>query len=266
MLTALLISLLAGLATSIGGILATHKKMVERPVLAVSLALAAGAMLFLSFVELIPHGLEELRDGVYADLAVVIVFGAFFVGIGLVMLIDKLLPKSFNPSEIEGRESSLSAGEKKANRKLMRSGVFLAVVLALHNFPEGASTFAASYQNLHGGLVLALAIALHNIPEGIAVAAPIYAATKSRRKAFWWATVSGLTEPLGALVMALLIVTVLPASLVGVVYGLVAGMMTFIALDELLPASWRYQTKPHQTIYGLIVGMLIVSISVILLH
>lgn len=266
MLVALLVSLLAGLATSIGGILATHKKMIERPVLAVTLALAAGTMLFLSFMELLPHGIEQLREGEYADMAVIFVLGAFFVGIGVVMLIDRLLPKSFNPSEIEGRETALSTAEKKENKRLMRSGVFIALVLALHNFPEGASTFAVSYQDLHGGFVLALAIALHNIPEGIAVAAPIYAATRSRKKAFWWATLSGLTEPLGALVMALLIVTVLPGALIGIVYGLVAGMMVFIALDELLPASWRYQTKPHQTIYGIVAGMAVVAVGVMLLH
>ncbi len=266
MITALLVSLFAGLATSIGGVLATHKKMVERSVLAVSLALAAGAMLFLSFVELLPHGMDELQNSSYAEIADVMVFGTFFIGIGIVMLIDRLLPKSLNPSEIEGRENTLSSGEKNANRHLMRSGIFMAAVLALHNFPEGASTFAASYHDIHGGVVLAIAIALHNIPEGIAVAAPIYAATRSRKKALLWATVSGLTEPLGALVMALLVVTVLPAALIGLVYGLVAGMMTFIALDELLPASWRYQTKSHHTVYGLLAGMLLVAGSVALIH
>lgn len=264
MLVALLISLLAGLATSIGGLLATHKKMIDRSVLSVSLAVAAGAMIFLSFMEMIPKGIESMTESASDILSSTVVFGAFFAGIVLVLLIDRLLPKSLNPSETATEEQS-SSDDKKVNRRLLRSGAFVALILALHNFPEGASTFVASYQDIGGGLVFAVAIALHNIPEGIAVAAPIYAATKSRKKALFWATISGLTEPLGAIVMALLMTTVLPTSLFGIIFGLVAGMMVAIALDELLPASWRYQTDKHQTIYGLLGGMVLVAISIVLL-
>ena len=180
----------------------------------------------------------------------------------MVLLIDKLLPKSLNPSETEGAVPT--SADKRTNRRLLRSGALVAIVLALHNFPEGASTFAVTYSDLKAGVVLAVAIALHNIPEGIAVAAPIYAATKSRKKAILWATLSGLTEPLGALAMALVMTVFLPASLLGVVFGLVAGMMVAISLDELLPASWRYNTKPHQTVYGLLTGMVVVSLSIVL--
>lgn len=264
MLVALLVSLLAGLATSVGGILATHRKMIERPVLAVGLAVAAGAMIFLSFVEMMPKGIRVLEPVVGNGGAMAVVYGAFFVGIILVLLIDRLLPKSINPSETAG-ESKSSSSNKKANLRLMRSGALVALVLALHNFPEGAATFVATYNDLQDGLILSIAIALHNIPEGIAVAAPIYAATKNRRKAFFWATVSGLTEPLGALVMALVMTAFLPGALLGVVFGFVPGMMVAISLDELLPASWRYQTDKHQTIYGLLAGMVVVAVSVVLL-
>lgn len=264
MLAALLISLIAGLATSIGGLLVTHKKVIDRTVLSISLAVAAGAMIFLSFMEMMPKGVKAMAVTYDIKISTLVVFGAFFLGIVLVLMIDRLLPKSLNPSETGSEEESTDE-EKKTNRRLLRSGAFVALVLALHNFPEGASTFAASYQNIQGGIVLAVAIALHNIPEGIAVAAPIYAATKDRKKALFWSTVSGLTEPLGALVMALLMTTFLPASLLGGIFGLVAGMMVAIALDELLPASWRYQTDKHQTIYGLLGGMLLVAVSVVLL-
>ena len=127
------------------------------------------------------------------------------------------------------------------------------------------STFVASYQDIQVGLTLALAIAVHNIPEGIAVAAPVYAATRSRKQAVWWATLSGLTEPLGAIVAALLIAWVLPPALFGVFFGFVAGMMVFIAVDELLPAAQRYQTDKHQSIYGLLAGMAMVAVSLLLL-
>lgn len=266
MLIALLLSTLAGLATSIGGLLATHRRAAERPFMAMSLAFAAGAMIFVSFGELIPFGIASFGNDYSLKLAHAVTYAAFFVGVGAVMLVDRLLPHSINPSEIEGREDKLSHAEKSSSKKLLRSGFLVAVVLALHNFPEGISTFIASYQNPAMGATLALAIAIHNIPEGIAVAAPVYAATRSRKKAFWWATWSGVTEPIGALVALLLIKTVLPIELFGVLYGLVAGMMVFIALDELIPAARRYQTRDHQTIYGMLCGMAIVALSMVLLQ
>lgn len=260
MVTAFLITLLAGLATSIGGLLATHKKVLDRPLLAVALAFAAGAMLFVSFVEILPLGLEG-ADGAMEWL----VYGAFFAGIAVVLMIDRILPKSLNPNELEGGEDGLSSHDTKANKKLLRSGLLVALVLALHNFPEGMSTFMASYQDLTVGIALAIAIAIHNIPEGIAVAAPVYAATKSRKKAFWWATASGLTEPLGALVGIALLQLIIPAELMGLLFGFVAGMMVFVAIDELLPAARRYQTDKHQVVYGLIAGFTVVALSLLLL-
>ena len=126
------------------------------------------------------------------------------------------------------------------------------------------ATFFTTYQDPTVGITLAVAIAIHNVPEGIAVAAPVYAATKSRRKALRWATVSGLMEPLGGLVAAAVISWVVPDAFFGIFYGLVAGMMVFLALDELLQASWRYQTDKHQTIYGMLAGMAIVVVSLVL--
>ncbi len=265
MTLALLLSLFAGLATSIGGLLALHKKFLERPFLAVAMAFAAGAMLFVSFIEIIPLGLTALGETYDDKTARWIVYGAFFAGIVLVALIDKVLPKSFNPSEIEGKEEQLTAGDKRVNKKLLRSGLLVALVLGLHNFPEGMSTFFATYQDISAGIVLAFAIAIHNIPEGIAVAAPVYAATKSRKKAFWWATLSGLAEPLGALVAFGLVSVFIPDYLFGIMFGLIAGMMVFIAIDELLPGARRYQTDKHQVVYGLLAGMIVVALSLLII-
>lgn len=265
MLIAFLVALLAGLATSIGALLALHKKVLQRPFLAFALAFSAGAMLLVSFVEILPLGVNSLAGTYEQNTAEIIVYSSFIVGILIVALIDKLLPKSFNPSEIEGKEGDLSPKERRSNKKLLRSGLLVAAVLALHNFPEGLSTFFATYQNLNVGITLAIAIAIHNIPEGIAVAAPVYAATKSRAKAFWWATLSGFAEPVGALVGWGLLTLFVPQELFGVAFGLIAGMMVFIAIDELLPAARRYQTEKHQGIYGLLTGMVIVMISLVLL-
>lgn len=263
MLTALLVALFAGLATTIGGFLVTHRKFQHASTLAIGLAFAAGAMIFVSFVEMIPLGIDSMqRSGV--EHASWWVFLAFFVGMSVVALIDRVLPDSFNPSHNEGREDELSQQGKKANRQLMRSGLMVGLVLALHNFPEGMSTFFASYQDLSVGATLAIAVAIHNIPEGIAVAAPIYAATKSRSKAIFWTTLSGLTEPLGALVGAFLVAYLLPPAIFGVLFGLVAGMMTFISFDELLPAAQRYASKSHHVVYSLASGMVVVAISLLL--
>lgn len=265
LLFAFLLSLFAGLATSLGGLLALSRKVLERAWLATALAFAAGAMLFVSFVQIIPNGILSLQDaGVATTTANLIVFATFFLGALFVGLIDRLIPKSINPSEIEGREKELSASDRRVNKKLLRSGLLVAIALGLHNFPEGMSTFFATYQDINAGVALAVAIAIHNIPEGIAVAAPVYAATKSRRKALIWATISGLTEPLGALVALLLINLFVPSTLIGVVFGFVAGMMVFISIDELLPAAQRYKTGTHQVVYGVLGGMAVVAMSLLI--
>lgn len=263
MLLALLVTIIAGLATSVGGVLALHRRVLERPVLATGLAFAAGAMLFVSFVELLPLGVGLLQADMSERVSSLVLYGAFFAGILLVALIDKLLPHSLNPSEIEGKEDHLPRGTQASNKRLLRSGVLVAAVLALHNFPEGMSVFFATNQDVSVGMPLAIAIAMHNIPEGVAIAAPIYAATRNRRKAFWWATASGLTEPLGALAGMMLVVVAIPSELFGALFGLVAGMMVLIAIDELLPAARRYQTDKHQVVYGLLAGMVAVAASLV---
>lgn len=265
MVFAFLIALLAGLATSIGGWLGTHKRLHRRPLFAASLAFAAGAMLFVSFVEIVPLGVSGLSEVMSTKNAQLLTYGLFLLGIVIVGLIDRFLPHSLNPSEIEGKEASLPDTDTRANKRLLRSGLLVALVLALHNFPEGMSTFFAAYEDASLGITLAVAIAIHNIPEGIAVAAPIYRATGSRWKAFWWATASGLAEPLGALVGAWLVLSIVPAAYTGVVFGLIAGMMVFVAIDELLPAARRYQTDKHQVVYGLLAGMAIVGLSLVLM-
>ncbi len=265
MLLAFVVSLLAGLTTAVGGAIVIWQRTPRRPMMAVALAFAAGAMLMVSMGEILPKGVAALSGSMQRGPAMGATYLAFFVGIALVLVIDRFLPEPLNPNETEGRESELSSDQgQRRTSTLLRSGLLVAVVLALHNFPEGMATFIATYSDPALGLTLATAIAIHNVPEGIAVAAPVYAATGSRSKAFWWTTASGLTEPLGGLLAAALISWVLPASLFGVLYGLVAGMMVFLALDELLPAAWRYQTDKHQTIYGMVAGLAVVAASLVL--
>ena len=261
---ALLVSLLAGLATSIGGLVVLNEKTLERPYLAVALAFAAGAMLVISFVEIVPLGLEYMSATMSPQRAELLFWLSFFGGIAVVLTIDRLLPDVLNPGETTGKEVTAASLGSSDTKALMRSGAVVGVVLALHNFPEGMATFFTTYQDTTVGITLAVAIAIHNIPEGMAVAAPVYAATGSRRRGFWWATFSGLTEPVGAVFAALLLQWVIPQQFFGVFYGAVAGMMVFLALDELLPGAWRYQTDKHQTIYGMLGGMAMMAASFIL--
>ncbi len=264
MVLALTVSLLAGLATSIGGLLVLNKRTLQREWLAVALAFAAGAMIVVSLIQIVPLGVEYMMEEFSERTSLLIVWTSFFGGILLVLAIDRLLPEVLNPNEMEGREDSLDVDDAASTKSLIRSGALVALVLGLHNFPEGMATFFTTYQDPHVGITLAVAIAIHNVPEGIAVAAPVYAATKSRKMGFWWATISGLTEPVGALFGALLVSWVVPAQFFGVFYGAVAGMMIFLALDELLPGAWRYQTDKHQTVYGILGGMAAMATSLVL--
>lgn len=265
MVLAFSVTLLAGLATSVGGLLAVRDQVRERGTLAFALAFSAGAMIFVSFLEILPKGVAALSEE-YGDTAgQSATYGMFFAGVALVAGIDRLLPASLNPSEIEGREGSLSETDVRNNARLMRSGVLVAAVVSLHNLPEGLSTFVATLDDPRVGITLGIAIAIHNVPEGIAVAAPIYGATGDRRKAFWYACGSGIAEPLGAVLGYVALTLLIPEEAFGVVFGLVAGMMVFISIDELIPAAQRYQTRPHQSIYGLVGGMFVVALSLVLL-
>lgn len=265
MLTAFLLTFAAGSATILGALAALHPKMIKRPAMAVALGFAAGAMLFVSFAEMLPASIAELRP-VYGDTAALVAYGAFFVGLLSMLLIDTFLPKRVNPSEREGMETKVNSGLSKLElKKLRRSGLLIAVAVGLHNFPEGLITFMSAIESPALGISLALAIALHNIPEGIAIAAPMYAATGNKKRAFIYASLSGLAEPVGALLGFILLGALLPASLFGIILAAVGGVMVFICLDELLPAARRYGTSEHQAIYGVIGGMLLMALSLVLL-
>jgi len=186
---------------------------------------------------------------------------SFFAGILIIALIDKLIPSFENPHEIRTVEEMQNGKE----RKLLRLGIFSALAIGIHNFPEGIATFAAALNDPSLGVAIAIAVAIHNIPEGIAVSVPIYYATKSRKKAFWLSFSSGLAEPIGAIVAYLLLMPFLAQSamIMGVVFGIVAGIMVFISIDELLPAAREYG-EHHLSIYGLVMGMMVMAVSLII--
>lgn len=252
--SALLLTLFAGLASGIGGLLAFTKLANNPKFFAISLGFSAGVMIYVSFIEIIPKGLAALNENFSNSMSEWIAIGGFFIGILFILLIDQLIPHDHNPHEIK---------EKNTNSNLMRMGLFSAFAIALHNFPEGMATFYAALEDVRLGLGITIAIALHNIPEGIAIALPIFQATKNRAKAFNFALFSGLAEPIGAIIGFLIFSSILPTNVFGVVFPFVAGIMVYISLDELLPTSEKYGHH-HLSILGLIGGMFVMALSLLL--
>lgn len=256
------LTLFAGLSTGIGSAIAFFAKRTNEKFLAISLGFSAGVMIYVSFAELFQQARTELvtENGLLWGnwLAVF----SFFGGIIVVGIIDKLVPEYENPHEIKRIEDMQT---KKPKKSLMRMGMMSAFAIGIHNFPEGMATFIAGLTDPEIAIPLAVAIAIHNIPEGIAVSVPIYYATGSKKKAFVLSFLSGLSEPVGALIGFVLIYyfTGLNQTVSGILFGAVAGIMVFISLDELLPTAQEYG-KHHHAIYGLVAGMAIMSLSLLL--
>jgi zinc transporter, ZIP family len=259
---ALSLTFLAGIATVAGGLLATHKKLLNRGALAVALGFSAGAMLYVSFTDILGKSLDSFTELYSSSAAYGFMALSFFVGIGIMALADRLIPQDINLNEQEGVVQKRSA----AKRALMHSGLFIGLALCLHNFPEGFLVFMTAYDDPNVGIAVAIALAIHNIPEGIAIAAPLYAATKSRLKSVGIAGLTGVAEPVGAVIGFLLLQNILTPNVFGWVFGVVAGMMVFICIDELLPAAKRYETNQRQTTYGFIAGMGVLAVSLTLLQ
>ena len=257
------LTIFAGLATGIGSALAFLTRQTSTRFLATALGLSAGVMLYVSFMEI----MRKAQVSLVAELGEVpgtwITVGAFFGGILLIGLIDRLVPCAENPHEVRRVEDIRDPAPAPTNDALMRTGLFTALAIAIHNFPEGLATFAAAMHDPKLGLPVAVAVAIHNIPEGIAVSVPIYYATGSRTKAFTWSFLSGLSEPLGALIGYGLLQPFFNGLTYGLLFAGVAGIMVFISLDELLPTAQEYGHH-HLAIYGLVCGMLIMAVSLLL--
>ncbi len=259
-LFAFLLTLFAGLATGVGSTIAFFAKRTNTKFLTISLGFSAGVMIYVAFVEIFFKGREVLAESMGDRQGWWVAVLAFFGGIALIGIIDRLIPSYENPHEIkkiEGGEDEIRSG------KLMRMGTMTALAIGIHNFPEGLATFTAALSDPKIGIAIAVAVAIHNIPEGIAVSVPIYYATGSKRKAFKLSFLSGLAEPVGAIVGYLILMPLMTESLMGILFSFVAGIMVFISLDELLPAAEKYG-EHHLSIYGLVSGMAVMALSLLL--
>lgn len=261
LLLAFSLTAIAGLSTGIGSFIAFFTRHTNKAFLSMALGFSAGVMIYVSFVEILPKGLEMLEPVHGQDIAAWIMAGGFFAGVFFIGIIDRAVPEHENPHEARKVEQ---VHERVDRGKMRRMGIFAALAIAIHNFPEGMATFFATLADPALGLAITIAIALHNIPEGIAVAVPIYYATKSRAKAFWLSMSTGLAEPLGALIGYLILRPFISPTSMGFIFAFIAGIMVFISLDELFPAAREYG-KGHLAIYALVVGMLIMAITLLLL-
>lgn len=252
---AFLLTLIAGLSTGIGGAIAFFTKSTNKRFLSLSLGFSAGVMVYVSMTELWTEAGASLTKELGKSVGGWVGIAAFFGGMLLIALIDRCIPDEENPHEVK-----LVLEEQHEPKKLLRIGAMTALAIGIHNFPEGLATFVSALQSPEVAIPIVAAIAIHNIPEGIAVSVPIFQATGSRKKAFAYSFISGLAEPIGALIGWLVLMPFLNETLFGIVFAMVAGIMVFISFDELLPAAREYG-EHHLSIYGLISGMVIMAVS-----
>jgi Predicted divalent heavy-metal cations transporter len=261
-LFAFLLTLIAGLSTGIGSLIAFFSKNTNKRFLAISLGFSAGVMIYVSMVEILEKANLSLKNHLGERMGAWTTVIAFFGGMLLIAIIDQLVPSSHNPHEVKNTLGDIEHTQDEKSR-LMRVGVFTALTIAIHNFPEGLATFVSALQDPSIAIPIVVAIAIHNIPEGIAVSVPIYFATGNKKKAFLYSFLSGLSEPIGALVGYLLLLPIMNDMIFGILFAGVAGIMVFISFDELLPAAREYG-EHHLSIYGLISGMMVMAISLLL--
>ncbi len=264
------LTLLAGLATGVGSAIAYFAKRTNTAFLSFSLAFSGGVMLYVSFTEILVKAEHSLTLVHGAGPAGWITIGSFLGGMIFMGIIDRFVPSAENPHEIPTVSdlTEMQAGHRPAvptDHRLMRMGLFSALAIGIHNFPEGLATFLAALDHAQVGLAIAVAIAIHNIPEGVSVSVPIYFATGSKKQAFLYSFLSGVSEPIGALVGYGLLQAVATPNMMGIVFAGVAGIMVYISLDELLPTAREYG-RGHQVLYGIIGGIAVMAVSLLLLR
>jgi len=273
---ALLLPTLAGLCTVLGSLLTVFLCKPGPRFMSFMMGFSAGVMILVSFGELLQHGIEEIG---FAP-----AYLAFFGGMAVMFLIDILIPHIHmgerhdagaelridltpDPADHSRHQRRHEAGwDSEMHRgRLLKTGLLVALGIGVHNFPEGITTFAGTMHDPALGIAIAIAIALHNIPEGIAVSTPVYAATGSRVKALWSSAASGLAEPVGAVLAAVVLLPFLSAAVLGLALAAVAGIMVFISLDELIPVACSF-CEEHLSIMGVIAGMVVMVLSLGLLR
>jgi len=250
----------AGIATGVGGLMALLFRKTHARVLSTMLGFSAGVMIYVSFIELYPEAEAILRSVHGEQRGKILAILSFFFGIVFIALIDELVPEP-GKTHISRRGQTVVS---PAFGRLYKTGIFTAIAVTVHNFPEGIAAFVSGVRDPLFGLSIAAAIAIHNIPEGISIAMPVYYATGSRSKAFWMSFLSGFSEPLGAVLAMLILGPLISDTLFGMVLSAVAGIMIYISMDELFPTAREYG-EHYLAILGFVLGMGVMAVGVLFL-
>ena len=260
---ALSLTLIAGVATGAGSLVVLFSKIKNSKFLSMCLSFAAGVMLYVAFAEILVEAFEDLQDGFGDGVGYLIATVAFFAGILIMAAIDKFIPHGDEVTELN--RSDLLDG--KNEKELKRTGIMSAIAIAVHNFPEGIVVFIAAIHDPAMGIAIAIAIIIHNIPEAIAMAAPIYYSTGSKAKAFLISLGAGLVQPIGALVAWFFLQNIFEdiENVFGIIFAVVAGIMVFVAVHQLLPAAHKFG-KHHLVMKWLFAGMAVMAISLVVLE
>ncbi|MBP6875454.1 MAG: zinc transporter ZupT [Candidatus Eisenbacteria bacterium] len=248
---ALLLTAIAGLSTGFGSLLGILVRPGPR-FMGASLGFAAGIMVLISFVELLGNSVKII--------GFMPAHAAFFAGMLVMFGIDVLIPHVYAAESKTGEMPC----KNDPGFRLQKTSMLLLLGIGIHNFPEGMATFVGALQDVRLGVAMAVAIAVHNIPEGLAVSTPIFACTGNRRRAFFYSFLSGIAEPVGAAIGALILLPFLTPAILAYVLAGVGGLMVFISLDELVPASKEYGHE-HLTILATMAGMVVMAVSLWLL-
>lgn len=268
MLFAFSLTLLAGISTAFGAFLAFFKTKDETRILSFGLGFSGGVMVYLSFVEILPKSIDFFSR-INLESAESLGILCFFVGMILAFGIDILIPKDVNPHELKNQnEVYCELDSRKShisrNHTIKRTAIFTAIAITIHNFPEGFATFIGALDSFTFGVSIAIAVAIHNIPEGLAVSLPIYHATGDKKQALKLTLLSGLAEPLGAILGYFVLAPILGEATLAISFGIISGIMVFISIDSLLPHS-KLSTKGHESVAGVFFGMGIMAISLLIL-
>ena len=267
MMFAFLLTILAGLATGVGGMAILRSKVTNTKFLSICLSFSAGVMLYISFAEILLEAFEDLEYVIGNGVGYLVATVSFFAGILIIAAIDRFIPHHDEITELSERSDNPGDKEAYKQKELKRTGVMAAIAIATHNFPEGIIVFMAALHNPGMGIAIAIAIMIHNIPEGVATAAPIYYATGSKRKALLYAFGTGLIQPVGALVAWFFMQNILDdiEAIFGIAFAAVAGIMVYVAIHQLLPAAQKFG-KHHSVMKWLFAGMVAMAIGLVALH
>jgi len=245
-------------------------------------------MLYVSFIEIFQKSKEGFKaSGIDENHSYMLSTLSLFAGMLLMRLLTAIthvldpdhenfeimvpsdMSEASKPNEAGPAQADESATSQRGTpeKKLLRMGLNTALAITIHNFPEGVAGMVAGLIDPTVGFTLASAIAIHNIPEGLCISLPVFYATGSRMKGFGLSVLSGMAEPVGALIAWALVAASgedMHGLVYGILFGMVAGLMIMIVALELLPMAHRFDPKDTLVTHSLVAGMLVMAVSLVL--